>query len=107
MFGPIKRLDEKCTSIGKEQQNKWEASNKIYKDMGSLPYTIVSFLLLCPEAIVTQCMVSKQGILKSLVSHFLNFKSWIELIYDTVDKYNFVINEFTPTFEVQNMGYHM
>ena len=48
--------------------------------------------------------ISKQGILKSLVSHFLNFKSWIKLIYDTVDICNFVINEFNPTFEVQNMG---
>ena len=38
------------------------------------------------------------------MSHFLNFKSWIKLIYDTVDICNFVINEFNPTFEVQNMG---
>ena len=36
--------------------------------------------------------------------HVLNFKSWIKLIYDTVDACNFVINEFNPTFEVQNMG---
>ena len=28
----------------------------------------------------------------------------IKLIYDTVDVCNFVINEFNPTFEVQNMG---
>ena len=42
--------------------------------------------------------------MKSLVFHFLNFKSWIKLIYDTVDVCNFVINEFNPTFEVQNMG---
>ena len=42
--------------------------------------------------------------MKSLVSHILNFKSWIKLIYDTVDVRNFVINEFNPTFEVQNMG---
>ena len=48
--------------------------------------------------------VSKQGILKSIVSHFMNFKSWIKLIYDTVDVCNFVINEFNSTFEVQNMG---
>ena len=64
---------------------------------------------LCPEATATQRLVwkrgiSKRGILKSLVSHFLNFKSWIKLIYDTVDVCNFVINEFNPTFEVQNMG---
>ena len=42
--------------------------------------------------------------LKSLVSHFLSFKSQIKLIYDTVDVCNFVINEFNPTFDVQNMG---
>ena len=46
----------------------------------------------------------KQDILKCLVSHFLNFKTWIKLIYDTVDVCNFVINEFDPTFEAQNMG---
>jgi len=39
--------------------------------------------------------------LKSLVSHVLNFKSWIKLFYDTVDT---SINEFNPTFEVENMG---
>ena len=39
-----------------------------------------------------------------MFSIFLNFKSWIKLIYDTVDVCNFVINEFNPTFEVQNMG---
>ena len=60
----------------------------------------------CPEATVTLVPVwkrgvSKRGILKSLVSHFLNFKSWIKLIYDTIDVCNFVINEFNPTFEVQ------
>ena len=42
--------------------------------------------------------------MKSLISHFSNFKSWIKLIYDTVDISNFVINEFNPTFEVQKMG---
>ena len=31
------------------------------------------------------------------------FKSWIKLIYDTVDICHFVINEFNPTFKVQNM----
>ena len=31
-------------------------------------------------------------------------KSWIYDIYDTVDICNYVINEFNPTFEVQNMG---
>ena len=48
--------------------------------------------------------VSKRGILKSLHSHFLYFNSWIRLIYDTVDICNFVIDEFNPTFEAQNMG---
>ena len=38
------------------------------------------------------------------LSHVFNFKSWIKLIYDTVDICNFVINAFNPTFEVQNMG---
>ena len=47
---------------------------------------------------------TKRGILKSLVSYVLNFNNWIELVYDTVDICNFVINEFNPTFEVQNMG---
>ena len=64
---------------------------------------------LSPEATVTLVPVwkrgvAKQGTLKSLVSHFLNFKSWIKLIYDTLDVCNFVINEFNPTFEIQNMG---
>ena len=48
--------------------------------------------------------VCKRGILKSLVSYFLNFKNWIKLIYDTVDKCNFIINELNSIFEVQNMG---
>ena len=63
----------------------------------------------CPEATFTLILVwkwgdSKQGILKSLVSHVLNFKRWIKLIYDTVDVCNFVMNEFNSTFEVQDMG---
>ena len=67
------------------------------------------WFILCPEATVPQRLVwkrgvSKRGILKSLVFHVLNFKSWIKLIYDTVDVCNFVLNEFNPTFEVQNMG---
>ena len=58
---------------------------------------------------VTQCLiwkgrVSKRGILKSLVSHVLNFESWIKLIYDKITYIYFVINEFKPTFEVQKMG---
>ena len=62
-----------------------------------------------PEATVTQCLiwkrgVPKRGILKSLVSHVLNFKSWINLIYDKITYIYCVINEYNPTFEVQNMG---
>ena len=34
----------------------------------------------------------------------MNFKSWIEVLYGTVDVCNFVINEFNPSFEVQKMG---
>ena len=41
--------------------------------------------------------------MKSLVSHVLNLKSWITLIYDRVSIGNFSINQFNPTFEVQNM----
>ena len=56
-----------------------------------------------PRGICNLVPVWKRGILKSLVSHVLNFKSWIKLIYGTVDKCNFVINEFNPTSEVQNI----
>ena len=48
--------------------------------------------------------VSKQGILKSLVSDILNFKSRIKLIYDKITCIYCVINEFNPTYEVQKMG---
>ena len=44
---------------------------------------------------------------QNLISHLLNFKSWIKLIYGTVDISDFVINdlnEFNPTVDVQNMG---
>ena len=63
----------------------------------------------CPEATVTLVPVwkrgvPKQGILKSLISHVLNFKSWIKLMYDKIAYIYCVINEFNPTFEVQNMG---
>ena len=51
-----------------------------------------------PKATVTQ-----RGILKSLVYHVLNFKSWIKLIYDKITCTYCVINEFNPTFEMQNM----
>ena len=55
-----------------------------------------------PEATVTQRLVwkrgiSKWGILKSLVSHVLNFKSWIKLIYDKITYTYYVKNE-------KNMG---
>ena len=46
--------------------------------------------------------VSKQGILKCLVSHVLNFRGWIELIYDKVTLIDYVENEFNPTSEVLN-----
>ena len=35
------------------------------------------------------------------MEHVLNFTGWIELIFDTVDLRNFVIDEFNPTFGVQ------
>ena len=55
-----------------------------------------------PEATVTLTAVwkwgvSKRGILKSAVSHVLNFLGWIKLIFDTTDLCNFVINELNPT----------
>ena len=51
---------------------------------------------LSPEATVTQRLiwkwgVSKQGILKSPVSHVLNFLGWIWFIFDTAYLCNFVI----------------
>ena len=48
--------------------------------------------------------ICKWGILKIPVFYVLNFKGWIKLIFDRVDLCNFVINEFNPTSEVQNMG---
>ena len=62
-----------------------------------------------PEATVTQRLiwkrgVPKRGILKSLESHVLNFKSWIKFIYDNISYIYCVINEFDLTFEVQKMG---
>ena len=61
-----------------------------------------------PEATVTHSLVwkwgvYKRGILKSLISHVLIFKSWIKLIYDKITYIYCIINEFNPTFEVQNM----
>ena len=54
-------------------------------------------LLLSSEATVTLTVVFKWGILKSPVSHVLNFLGWIKLIFDTADLCNFVINELNPT----------
>ena len=34
----------------------------------------------------------------------MNFKSWIKLIYDKTTYTYCVINEFNPTFVIQNMG---
>ena len=47
------------------------------------------FCSLSPEAIVTLVAnwkqgVSKGGMLESLVSHVLNFKNWIKLIYNKI-----------------------
>ena len=58
----------------------------------------------CSEATVILVPVSKRGILKNLVSHVLNFKSWIKLIYDKITFIYCVINEFNPIFEVQKIG---
>ena len=46
----------------------------------------------------------KTGHFEKPCFHIWSFKSWIKIIYDTVDVCNFVINEFNPTFEAQNMG---
>ena len=46
----------------------------------------------------------QRSILKSIVSHDFNFKSWFKPIYDKITYIFCVINEFNPTFEVQNMG---
>ena len=47
--------------------------------------------------------VCKRGILNCPVSYVLHFSGWIKLIFDTVNYCNFVINEFNPTSEVQNI----
>ena len=67
-------------------------------------------MIICREATVILVPIWKRGVfkrgnLKSLISHVLSFISWIKLIYDTVNICNFVIYQFNPTFEVQNMGY--
>ena len=47
--------------------------------------------------------VSKRGILKCPVSHVLNFRGWISLIYDKITLIHSVKNTFNPTSEVQNI----
>ena len=86
-----------------------QTSLKSLMKIGLWIFSHPSHLSLCSEATVilvpiTKWDVSKRGILKSLVFHVLNHKSWIKLIYDTVSVCNFVINQFNPTFEVQNMA---
>jgi len=41
---------------------------------------------------------------ESAFSNILDYTGWIELIFDTVDLCNFVINKFNPIFEVQGSG---
>ena len=48
--------------------------------------------------------VCKRGVLKCPVSHVLNFRGWIKLIYDKITLIYCVKNEFNPPSEVQNMG---
>ena len=72
----------------------------------------MDFETLSPEATVTtvwkmavckQCIL-KWGVLKYPVSHVLNFRGWIELIYDKITLIYGVKNEFNQTSEVQNIG---
>ena len=44
------------------------------------------------------------GHLKRPIYHVLNLKSQIKLISNTVQSYDFDINEFNLTYEVQNMA---
>ena len=46
---------------------------------------------------------SKCPVLKSPISHVLNFRGWIKLIYDKITLIYCVENEFNPTSEVQNI----
>ena len=48
--------------------------------------------------------VCKRGVLKCPVSHVLNFRGWIKLIYDKITSMYSVKNEFNQTSEVQNIG---
>ena len=45
--------------------------------------------------------IYKWGILKHSVFNVLNFKGWIQLIYDKITLIYCVENEFHPTSEVQ------
>ena len=63
----------------------------------------------CPRGNCNPCScletrLFKSRLLKSLFSHVLNYKSWLKLIYDKITYICLVINEFHPTFEVQNIG---
>ena len=48
--------------------------------------------------------ISQRGILKSHISHVLNFKSWIKLIYDKITQIYNVKNQFNSNCEVKNIG---
>ena len=56
-------------------------------------------LTLYPEATVTtiwKTAICKGGILKCPVSHVVNFRSWIKIIYDKITLIYCVENEFNP-----------
>ena len=62
-----------------------------------------------PEATALKPAFWKQGVskwrnLKRPIYHALNSKSKIKLIFNTVQPYNFDINEFNLTYAVQNMA---
>ena len=67
--------------------------------------------LLCPEATVitvwkmSVCKrgISKRGILKCSVSHVLNFRGWIELIYDKITLIYCVKNAFNPPLKFRTL----
>ena len=48
--------------------------------------------------------ISKRGNLRRPIYHVLNLESQIKLIFNTVQSYNFDINEFNLTYEAQNMA---
>ena len=64
----------------------------------------------CPQATeilisVSIQDISKQGIFESPFSMFESQNIGL-LLFDTVSVFNFVINQFHPTFEVQHMVNH-